>query len=212
MCLRFSAAHITLLIPLNERKNSWGQTGSSQQVPGAGQSLLWLHGRYQNRGRSLAFLHSYIITQLKSFSKGQRQNFVSWKNKTLCSWRSSSLQRPLLCLLNFWQSFSSPLTLSAVAAGIQCFHLRCEPRMQQHWVTKDAEPPPRSCLRIAEGEISFHVGMINIIASREEHLREYWNPGLQKFPKAHRGAQMLLFAIIHCNSWSLFLNMHLLFF
>lgn len=116
--LRFSAVHIPLLIPLNERKNSWGQTGSSQQVPGSGQSLLWLHGRYQNQGRSLAFLHSYIITQLKSFSKGQRQNFVSWKKKRLFVAEGLVLFGDV-CLLNFWHSFSSPVTLSTVAAGIQ---------------------------------------------------------------------------------------------
>lgn len=81
MCLRFSAAHITLLIPLSERKNSWGQTGSSQQVPGSGQSLLWLHGGYQNRGRSLAFLPSYIITQLKSFQRSEAELCILKKNK-----------------------------------------------------------------------------------------------------------------------------------
>lgn len=58
------------------------------------------------------------------------------------------------------------------------------------------------------------VGMIGIIAPREQHLRQYWNPGLQKSPEAHEGAQWLkqeLTAIFHCNFWPLFRNMGLLF-
>lgn len=81
-------------------------------------------------------------------------------------------------------------------------------------VLRAAEPHPRSHLRTAEGEIIFPVGIMDIIASREQHLRHYWNPGSQKSPEAHGGAhwpKWELTAVIRCNSRPLFLNLSLLF-
>lgn len=46
MCLRFSAAHATLPVPLNERKRTAeDRLAAAGEVPGAGRSLLQLHGR-----------------------------------------------------------------------------------------------------------------------------------------------------------------------
>lgn len=103
-------------------------------------------------------LHSFTATSSHSWrvSPKVRGRTLSLEKKRLFVAEGLVLFRDL-CLLHFWQSFSSPLTLSAVAAGVQRFHLRCEPGMQQHWGTRDTEPCPRSRLRIAEGEISFRV-------------------------------------------------------